>query len=436
MEEKGSGLFGFKFYLYSRFSTLCFSFFTLHALLLFLAQEIQGFLHLSNHSFRGLNTMNRISSAYPQAAADTLPGRVLLHARQRPGAVALRYKRLGIWQVLAWDALAQEVGVLAAALAADGFQAGDRLALLGHPRAEALLLALAALWLGGEVAPLAVDLAPDALALTLTELAPQVVFAEDQEQVDRLLESGVALRRVVYGDARGLLHYQEPALQALEDWQRGYQTAALPPIQAQPEGVAFVYARSCAWDARPAGALTHARLLASGAALGAALGLHDDEEAFWGRRLAPAGLLRHLLAPWLVQGFRLSIPESLESRDQDRREIGPTLVLGSAQSYARLQARILGRLPSASAWQGRLIRAALEGQRGVLAWLVLHSLREVVGLARVRHAVLVGEAPAPDVQEFYTRLGLPLRLAEGLESAPLELAEDALGRRLAVWVAP
>src|SRR5471030_1335230 len=79
----------------------------------------------------------------------TLPQALLLQAGTRGPAIALRYKRLGIWHPRSWSELAQDVSRLAAALHQRGFRRDDDLLIISQARAEALLLALAAQWLGG-----------------------------------------------------------------------------------------------------------------------------------------------------------------------------------------------------------------------------------------------------------------------------------------------
>lgn len=80
----------------------------------------------------------------------TLPQALLLQAHTRGSAIALRYKHLGIWHTRSWSELAHEVNRLAAALQARNFRQHDDLLIISQARPEALLLALAAQWLGGQ----------------------------------------------------------------------------------------------------------------------------------------------------------------------------------------------------------------------------------------------------------------------------------------------
>ncbi|MEK1834224.1 MAG: AMP-binding protein, partial [Pseudomonas sp.] len=88
----------------------------------------------------------------PQPVAGTLPQWLQHQARQQGTGIALRHKRLGVWQVLTWRQLATEVQRLSTALQARGFVPGATLVIVSRPRPEALIAALAAQWLGGVAA--------------------------------------------------------------------------------------------------------------------------------------------------------------------------------------------------------------------------------------------------------------------------------------------
>src|ERR1041384_8428801 len=62
---------------------------------------------------------------------DTFPKLLMRHAQERGARPAIREKDRGIWQTWTWRQFADEVRVLAAALAAEGFRRGDHFALVG-----------------------------------------------------------------------------------------------------------------------------------------------------------------------------------------------------------------------------------------------------------------------------------------------------------------
>lgn len=350
----------------------------------------------------------------PHDAPFTLPLWLQRQARMQASSIALRHKRLGVWQVRTWSQLADEVQSLAAALQAYGFAADTTLVIVSRPRPEALMAALAAQWLGGVAAlfdPL--DTAAEQVQL-LRELRSDFVFAEGHEEIQRLRASGVASKLLMYADGRGLagLPPLDNAFEFARLVQHGGDRVARP--QARPERTAFAFYRLGTGQRSEQQRISHAELLQEGQQLVHSEQLGQREEALATRAFAAGGQARYLLAPWLIAGFRLNFPENLATRDQDRRELGPTLVVGTRETYGRLHAQVLARLPESGSWRRRLVDWALEAQPGVLQrhlgyWLIRRPLRDVLGFSRTRTPLLVGEALAPQTQAFFQALAIEVR---------------------------
>ena len=325
----------------------------------------------------------------------TLPQALLRQAQTRGSAVALRYKRLGIWQVRTWSELAADVGGLAAALHQRGFSGSDDLLIISQARPEALLLALAAQWLGGSVTLL--DPERDNRTL-LAKLRPAFVLAEDVHAVQQIGEHGVR----VYLDGRGLNRLHTAGLIAYADLTTN---APVPACATQTSALAFVYHTDTTAQ------LSHAQLLAVARTLITREHLTCDEEALAARVFAASGQARYLLAPWLHAGFRLNFPEALATRDTDRRELGPTLVLGTRESYGRLEQWVAERLPLPGTFSHRLYRWAMQPtsspvRRWLGHWLVRRPLLDVLGMSRLRVPLLVGPPLSAQSAAFFGALGV------------------------------
>ena len=335
----------------------------------------------------------------------TLPQALLLQASTRGSAIALRYKQLGIWQTRTWSQVAQDVGRLAAALQQRGFTPGDALLILSQARVEALLLTLAVQWLGGYGVLL--DPQHDQRAL-LARLQAAFVLAEDLAAVQQV--QGLAPQLLLYLDGRGLDRSSDPSLCAYAELLGGPAPAAPTPAQ-DAEASAFVFYLD---PQAPPQHLSHRVLLDGAQQLIRREALGADEEALAARVFAASGQARYLLAPWLSAGFRLNFPEALETRDADRRELGPSLVLGTRESYARLEQWARERLPLPGTWSHRLYHWALAPAGGALRrslghWLIRRPLLDVLGLSRLRVPLLVGPALTPQSAEFFAALGIQPR---------------------------
>jgi len=161
----------------------------------------------------------------------TFPQLLLQHATQRPTAPAMREKEYGIWQTLTWAGLATMVEELAAGLHQAGLRADDHMIVVGanRPRLYATMLAVQSL--GAVPIPLYQDAAAAECVFPINNAEVTFAFAEDQEQVDKLLEireQCPQLKRIYFDDPRGLRNYDEPGLASLDELQaRGKAFAAL-----------------------------------------------------------------------------------------------------------------------------------------------------------------------------------------------------------------
>ncbi|NAT24348.1 AMP-binding protein [Pseudomonas syringae] len=332
---------------------------------------------------------------------DSLPQALLQQAQTRGDQTALRYKQLGIWQRRSWSELALEVSQLAAALKGRGFDSTHPLVILSEARAEALLLTLAAHWLGGTVSLL--DPAADNREwLANRSLAFAVAYGPEALHQLRSASPGV----VVLLDKRGLGETQDINVIDYARLLSDYAADAADPVQSP--AAAFLFPSVD----QPLGVqLSHTDLLAGARQLVDRHGLSARDQALAARVFAAGGQARYLLTPWLVAGFCLNFPEALSTRDNDRRELGPTLVLGTRESYARLELWAMERLPLPGSISHRLYQWAMAPAPGALRrwlgyWLIRRPLLDVLGMSRLSTPLLVGDALTASSQAFFAALGI------------------------------
>src|SRR5881392_856151 len=121
-------------------------------------------------------------------ARDTFPKLLAERARTGPRRPAYREKEYGIWQTYDWAHVADEVNRLAAGLADLGFGRGDRLIIIGDNRPRLYWAMAAAQSLGGVPVPVYQDSVTEELAYVVEHAGARYAVAENQEQVDKLLE--------------------------------------------------------------------------------------------------------------------------------------------------------------------------------------------------------------------------------------------------------
>jgi long-chain acyl-CoA synthetase len=150
---------------------------------------------------------------------DTFPKLLMHHAQARGARPAIREKDLGIWQTWTWREFADETRALACGLATEGVKRGDHVALVSDNRPRLYAMMCAVQCLGAVPVPLYQDAVAAEMAFPIQNAAITHAYAEDQEQVDKLLEIQPrcpTLRRIYYDDPRGLRHYPQKELLAYD----------------------------------------------------------------------------------------------------------------------------------------------------------------------------------------------------------------------------
>lgn len=150
----------------------------------------------------------------------TFPRLLLNHATQRPHDAAMREKEYGIWQAITWGEMAAMVEQLACGLHQAGLRQHDHMIVIGanRPRLYATMLAVQSL--GAVPIALYQDAAAPECVFPINNAEVCFAFAEDQEQVDKLLEireQCPQVAHIYFDDPRGLRNYDEPGLQSLDD---------------------------------------------------------------------------------------------------------------------------------------------------------------------------------------------------------------------------
>ena len=149
------------------------------------------------------------------AQADTFPKLLRLNARQHGGEIALREKDLGLWRVFTWNDYQTRVHDFALGLIELGLGRGDVIGIIGDNRPDWVAAEIAAHAVGAMSLGLYRDVLDEEAAYLLSYGEAKLVFAEDEEQVDKLLnlaDRAPHLKHIVYSDPRGMRKYDDPRL--------------------------------------------------------------------------------------------------------------------------------------------------------------------------------------------------------------------------------
>lgn len=143
----------------------------------------------------------------------TIPQLFFRVATERRDDIAARCKHRGIWREITWRAYADRVRHAAMGLHDLGVVKGDRVAILGDPCLEWLVAELGAQSLGATSFGIYPTSPTAEVQHVLADSRAVVAFAEDQEDLDKILEAAPALphlRAVILIDPTGVFD-RDPA---------------------------------------------------------------------------------------------------------------------------------------------------------------------------------------------------------------------------------
>ncbi|WP_315730623.1 MULTISPECIES: long-chain fatty acid--CoA ligase [unclassified Bradyrhizobium] len=367
------------------------------------------------------------------AQADTYPKLLRLNAREHGKAVALREKDLGLWRVFTWADYQRRVRDFALGMVELGLGKDDVIGIIGDNRPD---------WVAAEIATHAIrglslglyrDVLDEEAAYLLNYGEARLVFAEDEEQVDKLLnlaDRTPKLKHIVYSDPRGMRKYDDPRLMpAAKLAELGRSRAARDP-DLYDRLVDATDGEDCAILCTTSGTTSHPKLamLAAGRVL-----RHCATYLSFDPKGPDDEYVSVLPLPWIMEQvyvlgkgllcrMKVNFVEEPETMMNDFREIAPTFVLFAPRVWEQIAADVRAGVMDATPLKQRLYHlgmstglAALEkGQHSRFADLVLfRSLRDRLGFTRLRSAATGGAALGPDTFKFFRAMGVPLRTLYG-----------------------
>jgi long-chain acyl-CoA synthetase len=339
----------------------------------------------------------------------SLPDLLLTHARERPDAPAIREKRRGRWDELSWSRYADRVRRVAHGLRELGVQPGDRVAIHGENRPEWVIADLAIQGIGA----VSVGVYPTSPAAEVEYLLAHsesvVLVAEDEEQLDKALavrERLPDLRHIVLIDPRNVRDLGD-----VKTWEQLEDHEPLEEYgQGLDPGATAVIVYTSGTTGPPKGAmLTHANLTWAAGTFQRAFGTGPDDEVLSYLPLCHVAERLGTVINGLGTGYVVNFGEGGESFAQDLRDVQPTLFAAVPRVWEKMLATVEIKMADASPlkrWSYRTATRLGSGRAGNA--LALRALRDKLGLARVERAIC-GAAPiAPQVLEYFWKLGVPV----------------------------
>jgi long-chain acyl-CoA synthetase len=383
-------------------------------------------------------------------------------ARRSPSGVALREKDLGIWKDITWAEYWETVQLVAHGLLALGVQPGDRVAIHSENRPEWVyadqgIVAIRAMTMG-----LYPTNPPPEVGYLLSNSGSKFLIAEDQEQVDKALQVKgelPELQRIIYMEERGLRSYQDPLLMSWtelielgrrhrEDHPNGVEQLM---AATRPDDVMTLIYTSGTTGPPKGAMLTVANVefaiksLVEGGGFSSPPPNESDTILSY---LPLCHVAERIYTVWfnLAAGCLVHFAESIETVQQNLREVQPTEFLGVPRIWEKIHAGIHIRAANASLlkrlnfkiWSrvADYIGNTLSETGGshtpstallnMIGWLFLYrAVKNHIGMRRCRFAAS-GAAPiAPEILKFFMGIGVPMHEVYGMT----ENAAVATGNR-------
>jgi len=367
------------------------------------------------------------------ALHDTFPKLLLHNAARWPHEVAMREKEFGIWNEFSWADYRDRVREIALGLASLGVRRGEVVGIIGKNRPEMVWSELAAHALGCMTLGVYHDAMNEEVAYLVRYAQVRIVLAEDEEQVDKLLEVAETARcieRIVYFDPRGMRKYDDARLMGWDE----LKAAAARLEAAEPGRFEAEVARGKGDDVAilctTSGTVSNPKLamLQSGPFLAHCLSyLRADP------KLPSDNYVSMLPLPWimeqvyavaqsLISRITVNFVEEPETMMADLREIGPTFLLLAPRVWETIAADVRSRIMDATSFKQKMfalgmklgLRALDRGTRSKLAdWILFNALRDRLGFTYLKSAATGGAALGPETFRFFQAMGVPLRQIYG-----------------------
>ncbi len=358
---------------------------------------------------------------------------------------AIREKEFGIWQPVTWKKYFENVRDFALGLHQLGFKRGDKLSYAGDNRPEGLYSELAVQSLGGAIVGIYPDSHLDQVEYIINHSDSIFVVAGDQEQADKLLdiqEKCPNIRKIIVDDPKGMRRYNEPILAYFRDIQKiGRQQHEKEPrlfedmiAAVQPDDVGMINYTSGTTGLPKGSMITHKNMYAVAKAQDEVDAAEDTFE-----------YVSFLPLPWigeqefgvywsLYKAFTVNFPEKVETVQENIREIGPHIMLAPPRIWERMCSDIQVKIQDA-VWIKRLayklflpvgykvadhklnkkpLPAGLKFLNMLGYVFLFRSLKNYLGLARLRHVYTGGAPLGQEIFNMFMALNVNIKQAYGM----------------------
>ncbi|PLX80607.1 MAG: long-chain fatty acid--CoA ligase [Desulfuromonas sp.] len=373
---------------------------------------------------------------YPDVRVhDTFPKLLAYNAANWPGQIALREKEFGIWNAFTWEDYNRSVKLFALGMHSLGIGYEDSVGIIGDNRPE---------WVFGEVAAHALramifgiyqDSLNEEVAYLINYAGAKIIIAEDEEQVDKVLEiteECPCVEHIIYCDPRGMRKYDDPRLMSHTDLMAKGDALDKEQPDLYRQLIDAGNGDDVAILCPTSGTTSNPKLamLQAGPMLEHCIAYLEADPKF-----PSDNYVSVLPLPWimeqvyavaqaLISRIVVNFVEEPETMMSDLREIGPTFVLLAPRVWESIAAEVKAKMMDATRFKQAMYnfgmklaeKAAAQGlghQSKLAYWLLFRPLKDRLGFTYLRSAATGGAALGPDTFKFFLAMGVPLRQLYG-----------------------
>jgi len=376
----------------------------------------------------------------------TLPQILLRQAEKRGSETAIREKAYGIWQTYNWQAYSLYMKRTGLGLSAMGLKRGENVGIITNNIPEWLFSELGCQSVGGITLNLFTSSVADELCHALGRIKATYVIAQDQEQVDKILEARDKLphiRRIIYIDPTGMRAYKDnplllsfsDLLKSGEELDREKPDFFLGELQkCRREDVAIMIQTSGTTGISKLAMLSHRNITEMATKWIEAMSITPGGN--WISISPPAWIVDQMwgVGVALLSGMTMNFPEMPDTITEDIREIGPSIIITSSRFWEDLASRIIVKMDDAGFIRRKLFALSIEIGKKVVELQaqkadipghlhLLHRIASIViykqlldrtGCFCLQNAFTGGHPISPDVIHFFRAIGLNLKQCYGL----------------------